>query len=218
MIQEQIYGNTNRRYYYGTISKSIFTELKPSVGYFSDPREEPLIWLTTNVLYALEYAGYFNDVIEPDGKVYICECSEKMNVFNAKSRSDLIRIVRKLLSQGSPLCDEDIKTLMTKDWLRLKKTKRFEMVDALKGMGYEGFFNWESGLNYAPSIGLFSGDNIVIKDVIPRNEFETRFEEQIKRGDNRIMQALHESVVITPSRARLFHVPFSMLAQHTEDL
>jgi hypothetical protein len=189
------------------------------MGPFSDPDEEPMLWLTTNVLYAIDDAVFDSETISGrrDGKVYVCNFSTPYDVFNANNHRDYIRMIR-TSGDDDVLTSDRIRALQRDDWFDQDKEFRKRVVKYARKIGYEGVFNYEHGPAYAPSIGLFDTSNLEIKRVVPEEDFSSVFKNQLENGDRRVTRGLAESCVVSGRRARELMVPLSMLREASRSL
>lgn len=128
ILDEQKHKNLYRRYYQGRIkdydsSKAIFKSWS---------------YLTTQPIYAYFYA-------KDGGKVSEFVLKTGINVFNANCDTDFYKLKRYAIENDVTWLNYDIiKRLKTEDWSYVLKgdDKRSEILDILKSLGYDGFFNY----------------------------------------------------------------------------
>jgi len=139
ILNEQKYSNKNRLYYHGSDTKTF------------DKKRFDLIFLTTDLFYALEYTTTFD--------VFVVTLRAPLNIFNARSKMDLHRLSGKIT-----LNDGQIDILRNRDWFNTNIRK--EIFETIKNLGYDGVFNFESydfKPNDHPSIGIFDRNNVIIR-------------------------------------------------------
>lgn len=128
ILDEQKHKNLYRRYYQGRIkdydsSKAIFKGWS---------------YLTTQPIYAYFYA-------KDGGKVSEFVLKTGIDVFNANCDTDFYKLKRYAIENDVTWLNYDIiKRLKTEDWSYVLKgdDKRSEILDILKSLGYDGFFNY----------------------------------------------------------------------------
>jgi hypothetical protein len=206
-FQEQIY-DTNRNYYHGVVSKEIFDTPEPRKGAFSEYGEPNLIWLTTNVLYALDYTGFPNNYYD-EARVYICKL-KKSRIFNAQCDSD-IRLIRRTWFEKyhEQLTEEDLDIMLTGDWINTGK--RRTLIQCINHRQFDGLFNWENGETYAPSVGVFSNDCIEVKEIVWSRDFDKKFKKQIEAGNTRAKKGLLNDFSVSKELSRKLHITENML-------
>lgn len=129
ILDEQKHKNLYRRYYQGRIkdydsSKAIFKGWS---------------YLTTQPIYAYFYA-------KDGGKVSEYVLKTGINVFNANCDTDFYKLKRYAIENDVTWLNYDIiERLKTEDWVYVfdGDDKRSEVLDILKDLGYDGFFNYE---------------------------------------------------------------------------
>lgn len=129
VLNEQTYSNFYRTYYIGR-----------QKGYDRNKAtHKKAIYLTTNLTYAIVYAkltGYIEEY----------HLREEINVFNARSEKDYYNLRRKLLSDSLlNIFTSKLDSLKDSDWTYVLGSfkKRDEILDVLKELGYDGYFNFE---------------------------------------------------------------------------
>lgn len=128
ILDEQKHKNLYRRYYQGRIkdydsSKAIFKGWS---------------YLTTQPIYAYFYA-------KDGGKVNEFVLKTGINVFNANCDTDFYKLKRYAIENDVTWLNYDIiKRLKTEDWSYVfdGDDKRSDVLDILKNLGYDGFFNY----------------------------------------------------------------------------
>lgn len=128
-LKEQLYKNLNRKYYHGS--------------YCGKLKENFLIYLTNSFVYAVMFAC---QVDNQEGKVFELRPKDGLDIFNAKSRKDIMQL--KLYAKKNNLqLDKDWywKGLDSEDWTFLFRNTNLKntCIDAFKDLGYDGFFNYE---------------------------------------------------------------------------
>lgn len=129
ILDEQKHKNLYRRYYQGRIkdydsSKAIFKGWS---------------YLTTQPIYAYFYA-------KDGGNVSEFVLKTDIDVFNANCDTDFYKLKQYAIENDVAWLNYDIiERLKTEDWSYVLKgdTKRSEILDILKNLGYDGFFNYE---------------------------------------------------------------------------
>jgi hypothetical protein len=211
-LKEQAYTNLKRKYYYGCISRQNFDKPKPTKGLLSTHDELPLLFLTTNVLYAFDYAGWDPNKpkdIQLGSKIYICNLNKTAYIFNANC-SDIKRLRRSwFLNYNEDILEDDLLQILIGDWVYTQKRDKFTKI--VKHLNFDGFFNWENGEKYAPSIGLFSNDIINVNEIVYLKDFEKKFALQIEKGNQRAIKGLIEKRELSKNRAKFLHISENML-------
>ena len=159
LLTEQKYTNLNRSYFHGARTGKI-EKAGSMYSYF---------YLTNNFAYAAMHACDY-DAFE--GRVFEFKLKEGLNIFNARSKADILKIrtyAKKHLPElGSDwywegLFDEDWSILLNSFNLKTK------VIECLKNCNYDGFFDYEwtpkykeknritkgEKLQAAPTIGIF---------------------------------------------------------------
>lgn len=129
ILDEQKHKNLYRRYYQGRIKD--YDSSKAAFKGWS--------YLTTQPMYAYFYA-------KDGGRVGEFVLKNGINVFNAKCDTDFYKLKRYAIENDITWLNYDIiERLKTEDWSYVLKgdDKRSEILDILKSLGYDGFFNYE---------------------------------------------------------------------------
>lgn len=189
VINEQLYRNLNRPYYRGIPYDRID---------YSKSRYN-CVYLTNSFAYAVMYSYKDNN---EHGYVYEYHLAENMNIFNAKSKRDVLKLkseIRKQLRESPEFSatfknfdfnDSFFEQLSRYDWASVfKDDKRRDIfAEAAKVAGFDGFFNFEwhrksvqdngiefgfeSVLDQSPAVGIF---NIEKMKVVRRFSFDEFF-------------------------------------------
>jgi hypothetical protein len=128
LISEQKYTNKNRIYYRGLKAKDLSKK-----GF-----EE--IYLTTDIVYALSYAGI-------NGLIEVYRLKDTSNIFNMRSKTDEANLKKFCQSHyqqyGNYL--KYLEALKNNDWSNLVggALNRQPIIIAIKSLGYDGYFNYE---------------------------------------------------------------------------
>jgi hypothetical protein len=218
VLSEQIYTNTNRKYYHGANeNKTVYDKYIKPTSFFGSHNEIPMVWLTTNVLYAMDYIGINNDVFNPKGRIYICKLVDPTNIFNIMQNTDRSKLLKYCKNKTS-ISEDNLLDLFSKDWTDLVSIKREELQKIIYNMGYEGLFNYENGYNnkYAPSIGLFNSEKAEIIETVFSKDFETKFEKQINNGDKRAKAILLSNGYIDKDLAKKAHITENILIKNSD--
>lgn len=127
IINEQKYTNKSRLYYRGLVDDD------KSAKFYKET------YLTTRLSYALAYSFGLNGIVE------VYKLKDTANIFNMRSKTDegKLRKFCYLNNMGSFLKYFD--KLKTNDWLTVSKysESRRKLIDAIKQLGYDGYFNFE---------------------------------------------------------------------------
>jgi hypothetical protein len=215
-LEEQLYTNTDRKYYHGANKdKVIYSKYIKPTALFESEDEIPMTWITTNVLYAMDYVGYNsrNNEWNPNDRIFVLELVSPTNIFNVSQTTDRKKFVKYLHFKDIQLSEDSLWELFSKDWSKLSTFKRSKLQHIIKNLGYEGLFNYENGYQnkYAPSVGLFDYQKAeIIEEVHPR-DFEIRFAKQIQKGNERAKRILKEQGYYHPDLAKLAKVSEKML-------
>lgn len=129
ILDEQKHKNLYRRYYQGRIKDYDFSK----ASFKGWP------YLTTQPIYAYFYA-------KDGGKVSEFVLKTGINVFNANCDTDFYKLKRYAIENDVTWLNYDIiERLKTEDWSYVfdGDDKRLEVLDILKSLGYDGFFNYE---------------------------------------------------------------------------
>ena len=128
ILDEQKHKNSYRRYYQGWIKD--YDSSKAAFKGWS--------YLTTQPIYAYFY-------VKEGGKVSEFVLKKGIEVFNANCDTDFYKLKRYAIENDVTWLNYDIiERLKTKDWSDVLKSddKRSEILDILKKLGYDGFFNY----------------------------------------------------------------------------
>lgn len=128
ILDEQEHKNLYRRYYQGRIKD--YDSSKAAFKGWS--------YLTTQPIYAYFYA-------KDGGRVSEFVLKNDIDVFNANCDTDFYKLKRYAIENDVTWLNYDIiERLKTKDWSYVLKVddKRSEVLDILKDLGYDGFFNY----------------------------------------------------------------------------
>lgn len=140
-MTEQKYSNLNRRYYHGAKTGRI-TKEDCFQNYF---------YLSTSFVYSAMYAC---DIDAFEGKVFEFRLKEGLNIFNAKSKQDIMKLrtfmkdipTKKWYWEG--LDNEDWSFLFEGEPCFMKNT----FIDNIQKAGYDGFFIYEWTPSYKDKI------------------------------------------------------------------
>lgn len=170
ILNEQVHKNLYRSYFCGhqddyDLSKATFKNIS---------------FYTTNPLYALFYAKK-----NKHWKVTEYKLKDKVNIFNARSRTDFDKLHKYINENSIPISFDTLEDLKDHDWSYClgSDEKRNEVLDIIFGLGYDGFFNYEydkimkrdieameydvdiPDTNNNPAIGILSNDVFIkVKD------------------------------------------------------
>lgn len=122
-LTEQQYKNLNRRYFHGSQNG----RLNPKEG------RQDFLYLSNSFVYSSMYACQIDPL---RGKVFEFRLKEGLNIFNAKCKSDLLRL--KLYIRKNNI---DWEKLEKEDWSLLKS--KSSIVELIRKLGFDGFFDWE---------------------------------------------------------------------------
>lgn len=122
-LTEQQYKNLNRRYFHGSQNG----RLNPKEG------RQDFLYLSNSFVYSSMYACQIDPL---RGKVFEFRLKEGLNIFNAKCKSDLLRL--KLYTRKNNI---DWEKLEKEDWSLLKS--KSSIVELIRKLGFDGFFDWE---------------------------------------------------------------------------
>jgi len=172
LLTNQQYTNTSKIYYHG----SVYDFVTPVID-----NEEGMFWFTPNKDYSFNYLDVDIDILSGEtwhGWIYWLRLTRQLNLFNAYSLRDR----RHLCDYNSKFFDiiEDLKTM---DWFQVAQLRDFtrdELLEAVKGLGFDGVFNYEMKRNQNPSIGIFSVDPVQLL----RRETQTDDVMYIERLEN----------------------------------
>lgn len=128
IIKEQKYTNKNKLYYRGLADDD------KSAKFYKET------YLTTRLSYALAYSFGLNGIVE------VYRLKDTANIFNMRSKTDEGNL-RKFccLNNNMGWVFKYFDKLKTNDWLAVSKKpeNRKKLVDAIKQLGYDGYFNFE---------------------------------------------------------------------------
>lgn len=152
---EQVYSKKSKIYWHGSRYPEFNRDLS-RYGYF---------FLTPDFEYA---ARYCVDRVAWEYKyMYACSFSKPLNIFNPRDSLDE-HIFRKRFN----VKDELYEQLKEEHWLDLfGEVERSKILETLKTLGYDGFFNFEYDKQGA-SIGIFDPANVKILRVYEGKEIE----------------------------------------------
>lgn len=122
-LTEQQYKNLNRRYFHGSQNG----RLNPKEG------RQDFLYLSNSFVYSSMYACQIDPL---RGKVFEFRLKEGLNIFNAKCKSDLLRL--KLYARKNNI---DWEKLEKEDWSLLKSKN--SIIELIRKLGFDGFFDWE---------------------------------------------------------------------------
>lgn len=123
ILTEQQYKNLNRRYFHGSQNG----KLNPKEG------RQNFLYLSNSFVYSSMYACQIDPL---RGKVFEFRLKEGLNIFNAKCKSDLLKL--KLHARKNNI---DWKKLEKEDWSLLKS--KGSIIKLIRELGFDGFFVWE---------------------------------------------------------------------------
>lgn len=129
LIQEQVHKNLYRPYFRGYADwydkeKAIFKNFS---------------YYTTSPLYALYYAKKHNNWTISEYRL-----KDQVNIFNARSKKDFFALHKYLIDNNEHYFISKIEDLKYRDWSGLfGDEKREELLNIIKLLGYDGFFNFE---------------------------------------------------------------------------
>lgn len=122
-LTEQQCKNLNRRYFHGSQNG----RLNPKEG------RQDFLYLFNSFVYSSMYACQIDPL---RGKVFEFRLKEGLNIFNAKCKSDLLRL--KLYARKNNI---DWEKLEKEDWSLLKS--KSSIIELIRKLGFDGFFDWE---------------------------------------------------------------------------
>lgn len=129
LIQEQFHKNLYRSYFRGYLDG--YDKEKAIFKNFS--------YYTTSPLYALYYAKKYNNWTVSEYKL-----KDQVNIFNARSKKDFFALHKYLIDNNEHYFISKIEDLKYRDWSGLfGDEKREELLNIIKHLGYDGFFNFE---------------------------------------------------------------------------
>lgn len=123
ILTEQQYTNLNRRYFHGSQNGKLN----------SKEGRQNFLYLSNSFVYSAMYACQIDSL---QGKVFEFRLKEGLNIFNAKCKSDLLKI--KLSARKNNI---DWERLEKEDWSLLKS--KGSIIELIRGLGFDGFFDWE---------------------------------------------------------------------------
>lgn len=123
VLTEQQYKNLSRRYFHGSQNGKL------------NPKEsrQDFLYLSNSFVYSSMYACQIDPL---HGKVFEFRLKEELNIFNAKCKSDLLKL--KLYARKNNI---DWKKLEKEDWSLLKS--KASIIELIRDLGFDGFFDWE---------------------------------------------------------------------------
>ena len=125
IISEQKYTNKNRLYYRGLADDD-----KNSKFYKET-------YLTTRLIYALAYSFGLSGIVE------VYRLKDTANIFNMRSKTDEGNLRRFCQEHKMSKYLKYFETLKNNDWLHVLGEDRQKLINAIKSMGYDGYFNSE---------------------------------------------------------------------------
>lgn len=129
LIQEQLHKNLYRSYFRGYVDG--YDKEKAIFKNFS--------YYTTSPLYALYYAKKYKNWTVSEYKL-----KDQVNIFNARSKKDFFALHKYLIDNNEHYFISKIEDLKYRDWSGLLgDEKREELLNIIKHLGYDGFFNFE---------------------------------------------------------------------------
>lgn len=129
LIQEQVHKNLYRSYFRGYVDD--YDKEKAIFKNFS--------YYTTSPLYALYYAKKYNNWTVSEYRL-----KDQVNIFNARSKKDFFALHKYLIDNNEHYFISKIEDLKYRDWSGLfGDEKREELLNIIKHLGYDGFFNFE---------------------------------------------------------------------------
>ena len=197
IFNEQILKNKNRIFYHGSKNAELNIENANYDWFF----------VTTDINTAIMYCEKKEEI----NYVHTFHLDKPINVFNARSDLDFAKLRKALIRRGKIdfVNNSDyMYQLKYKDWLFLDETylSRYEIVDIIQSLGYDGFFNSEWNLDYqngkhfnlsdVPSIGLFNIDCLKPLKVLSFEEIKanTKYDELKKKSKEKIANDIKEVV------------------------
>lgn len=123
ILTEQQYRNLNRRYFHGSQNGRLN----------SKESRQNFLYLSNSFVYSSMYACQIDPLC---GKVFEFRLKEGLNIFNAKCKSDLLKL--KLYTRKNNI---DWEKLEKEDWSLLKS--KGSIIKLIRGLGFDGFFDWE---------------------------------------------------------------------------
>ena len=125
LINEQKYTNRNRLYYRG------LTEYDESSKLYRET------YLTTRLIYALAYSFGLKGIVE------VYRLKDTANIFNMRSKQDEGNLRVFCHNHGMSKYLKYFDKLKNNDWLGVLEEDRQKLVNAIKSLGYDGYFNYE---------------------------------------------------------------------------
>jgi len=123
ILTEQQYKNLNRRYFHGSQNGRLN----------SKEGRQNFLYLSNSFVYSSMYACQIDPL---QGKVFEFRLKEGLNIFNAKCKSDLLK-----LKHSTKKNNVDWEKLEKEDWSLLKS--KGSIIELIRGLGFDGFFDWE---------------------------------------------------------------------------
>ena len=192
LIKEQKYSNKNRFYYRGLRKEDL------SYKKFDE------IYLTNNFIYALAHSKI-------SGTVNVYTLKETANIFNMKSKSDEGKLRK--YCQKNPLLKNYtyfFEKLKDNDWsytLKGDYARQF-LIEAIKKLGYDGYFNYEIDKEYydeikkydwagysslsvhSPSVCIFNEDSLIKVDSLSGDKLlKSDFIKKIKKSEEEVIKS-----------------------------
>lgn len=129
LIQEQFHKNLYRSYFRGYVDG--YDKKKAIFKNFS--------YYTTSPLYALYYAKKYKNWTVSEYRL-----KDQVNIFNTRSKKDFFALHKYLIDNNEHYFISKIEDLKHRDWSGLLgDEKREELLNIIKHLGYDGFFNFE---------------------------------------------------------------------------
>ena len=125
LISEQKYANKNRLYYRGLADND------KSSKFYKET------YLTTRLIYALAYSFGLKGVVE------VYRLKDTANIFNMRFKTDEGNLRKFCQEHKMSKYLKHFETLKNNDWLRVLGEDRQKLINAIKSMGYDGYFNSE---------------------------------------------------------------------------
>lgn len=125
ILSEQKYTNTNKLYYRG------LSEYNEKNKFCEE------VYLSTRLIYSLAYSFGLKGVVE------VYRLKKTANIFNMRSKQDEGKLRKFCQSQGMMKYLKYFEKLKNNDWLGVLGEDRIKLVNAIKLLGYDGYFNFE---------------------------------------------------------------------------
>ena len=158
ILTEQQYKNLNRRYFHGSQNGRLN----------SKESRQNFLYLSSSFVYSSMYACQIDPL---RGKVFEFRLKEGLNIFNAKCKSDLLKLKHSVKKNNI-----DWEKLEKEDWSLLKS--KGSIIELIRELGFDGFFDWEwtdnlrkyrkevegelkgQFLNASPAVGIFDVEKL----------------------------------------------------------